>query len=141
MPDAKAFIKGGDQNRNILGTADFYQKCFGVLAVVSLSGLPENESGFFALHIHQGESCEGENFSKTAGHYNKDDASHPNHAGDLPPLINCSGKAYLTVLTDRFKVNDIIGKTVVIHSDADDFHSQPAGNAGPKIACGEIIKA
>lgn len=42
------------------------------------------------------------------------------------------------VLTDRFRVRDIIGRTVVIHSGPDDFHTQPAGNAGEKIACGVI---
>ena len=45
---------------------------------------------------------------------------------------------YLSVKTDRFSVNEIIGRTVVIHSDSDDFHSQPAGNAGRKIAYGVI---
>lgn len=47
---------------------------------------------------------------------------------------------YLSVRTDRFSVGEIIGRTVVIHSDPDDFHSQPAGNAGEKIACGVIQK-
>lgn len=63
---------------------------------------------------------------------------HPKHAGDLPPLLACQGSAYLSVKTDRFCVEDILGRTVVIHSDPDDFHSQPAGNAGKKIACGVI---
>ena len=68
------------------------------------------------------------------------DQVHPKHAGDLPPLMGCQGNAYLAVKTDRFIVHDIIGKTVVIHSDPDDFHTQPAGNAGKKIACGVIRK-
>ena len=65
---------------------------------------------------------------------------HPKHAGDLPPLLVCRGNAYLSVKTDRFTVNEIIGRTVVIHSDPDDFHSLPAGNAGMKIGCGVIYK-
>ena len=40
----------------------------------------------------------------------------------------------------QFSVDEIIGRTVVIHSDSDDFHTQPAGNAGKKIACGVIRK-
>ena len=48
------------------------------------------------------------------------------------------GNAYLSVKTDRFSVSDVIGRTVVVHSNPDDFHSQPAGNAGTKIACGVI---
>lgn len=67
--------------------------------------------------------------------------AHPEHAGDLPPLIRCRGNAYLSFRTDRFSVNEIIGRTVVIHSDPDDFHTQPAGNAGKKIACGVIQKS
>ena len=46
----------------------------------------------------------------------------------------------MTVFTDRFTVDDAIGKTVVIHSEPDDFRTQPSGNAGTKIACGVITK-
>jgi Cu-Zn family superoxide dismutase len=60
------------------------------------------------------------------------------HAGDLPPLLACNGEAYLAVLTGRFRVKDVMGKTVVIHSRPDDFRSQPSGDAGEKIACGVI---
>ena len=56
-------------------------------------------------------------------------------------LLLCGGGAYLAVLTDRFSVADVLGRTVVIHSGADDFHTQPAGNAGTKIACGVIRRA
>jgi len=63
------------------------------------------------------------------------------HEGDLPPLMSYSGKAYMAVITDRFMINDIVGKTLVIHSDRDDFTTQPSGNAGTKIACGEIRMA
>lgn len=63
---------------------------------------------------------------------------HPKHAGDLPPLLECKGQAYLSVKTDRFTVDEIIGRTVIIHSDSDDFSTQPTGNAGRKIACGVI---
>lgn len=46
----------------------------------------------------------------------------------------------MVFLTDNFRVRDIIGKTVVIHSKADDFTSQPSGDSGSKIACGEIVR-
>jgi len=54
--------------------------------------------------------------------------------------LSCDGNAYMQVLTNRFSVREILGKTVVIHSHPDDFHTQPAGNAGEKIACGVIEK-
>ena len=88
---------------------------------------------FFGFHIHQGDNCSGTDFSGTGSHYNPSDQAHPKHAGDLPPLLECQGNAYLSVRTDRFSVADIIGRTVVIHSDPDDFHSQPAGNAGRRL--------
>ena len=109
------------------------------MVVATLFGLPKNsESGFFALHIHEGCSCSGEGFSETGSHYNPAKTNHPKHAGDLPPLLLCHDGAYLAVCTDRFRVQDILGRTVVIHSGPDDFRSQPAGNAGTKIGCGII---
>lgn len=138
-PDAAAHIRGGPEAPQLSGEVLFYQKRNRVLVVAYVAGLPaDNPSGFFALHIHEGNNCSGEHFSGTGGHYNPGAMFHPNHAGDLPPLLLCGGGAYLAVETDRFRVQDIIGRTVVIHSGPDDFHSQPAGNAGSKIACGVI---
>ena len=78
--------------------------------------------------------------SETGSHYNPKGQAHPKHAGDLLPLLECQENAYLSVKTDQFSVNEIIGRTVVIHSDPDDFHTQLAGNAGMKIGCGVIYK-
>ncbi len=137
-PDAVAQIRGGVEAPQLAGCVQFYQENGCVLIVATLAGLPESDTGFFGFHIHQGESCAGTDFSKTGSHYNPTDQPHPKHVGDLPPLLACQGNAYLSVKTDRFSVNEIIGYTVVIHSNPDDFHSQPAGNAGKKIACGVI---
>ncbi len=139
-PHAAAQIKGGAQTPQVTGEVRFYQECGAVLVVADISGMPTGETGFFALHIHEGNSCGGEGFAQTNGHYNPSGAAHPDHAGDLPPLMRCGERAFLAVRTDRFCVQEIIGKTVVIHGGPDDFHTQPAGNAGTKIACGEICK-
>ena len=140
-PDAVARIQGGMEVPRLSGCVQFYQQKDCVLIVAEILGLPrESTTGFFGFHIHQGENCSGTDFSGTGSHYNPVDQAHPKHAGDLPPLMGCRGNAYLAVKTDRFTVHDIIGKTVVIHSDPDDFHTQPAGNAGKKIACGVIRK-
>ena len=140
-PDAVAEIRGGMEVPQLTGCVQFYQENGCVLIEARISGLPrEREIGFFGFHIHQGENCSGTDFSRTGSHYNPADQPHPKHAGDLPPLLACQGNAYLSVKRDRFSVNEIIGRTVVIHSDPDDFHSQPAGNAGKKIACGVICK-
>lgn len=140
-PDAIAQIQGGMEAPLLSGCVEFYQENECVLIIAKISGLSrESETGFFGFHIHQGQSCTGMDFSGTGSHYNPEEQAHPKHAGDLPPLLACQGNAYLSVKTDRFSVKDILGRTVVIHSDPDDFHSQPAGNAGKKIACGEIRK-
>lgn len=135
---AVACVKGGTDTPGLSGKIRFYQKRGYVLIVADIWDLPYSKSGFFGFHIHQGNSCSGTDFSETGSHYNPSKGPHPQHAGDLPPLLYCNGNAHLTVATDRFCVKDVIGRTVVIHSDPDDFHSQPAGNAGKKIACGVI---
>lgn len=120
------------------GTARFRQTRDGVLVNLTVCGLPEMETGFFAVHIHAGTDCGGTDFSGTGGHYDPQNLPHPRHAGDLPPLLGCHGKGMLCVLTDRFRLRDIVGRTLVIHMGPDDFRTQPAGNAGEKIACGVI---
>lgn len=132
---AMACIRG---EGNIRGTVKFYAAECATLIVARIFGLPETKTGFFGLHIHEGKNCGGENFAETLGHYNPGGNVHPNHAGDLPPLLSRGGKALLAVETDRFNVWEIVGRTVVIHELPDDFHTQPSGNAGRKIACGEI---
>ena len=138
-PDAVARIVGGEDAPQLSGCVWFYQESGCVQIEANISGLPKaSETGFFGFHIHQGRDCSGAGFSETEGHYNPLGQEHPEHAGDLPPLLSCKGNAYLSVKTDCFSVNEIIGRTVVIHSNPDDFHTQPAGNAGKKIACGVI---
>lgn len=140
-PTAIAYIRGGNDAPDLFGEIKFYQRRQGVLVVANISNLPMgNGSGFFALHIHEGGSCSGDGFSDTGMHYNPYQTMHPRHAGDLPPLMLCNGGAYMAVMTDRFRAEEIIGRTVIIHSDADDLRSQPSGNSGNKIACGIIVR-
>ena len=89
------------------------------------------------MHIHQFGDCSGD-FSKTGEHYNPENNLHPSHAGDLLPLFGNQGYAWSAFYDKRFTINEIIGKSVIIHSDPDDFTTQPSGNAGTKIGCGEI---
>lgn len=89
-----------------------------------------------------GTSCTGtsdDEFLDAKSHYNPNNCSHPYHAGDLPPLIECNGYAYMSVLLNKFELNDIVGKVIIIHEKPDDFTSQPSGNSGKKIACGKIV--
>ena len=130
MQNAMACIRGD----GIRGAVRFSSRPQGVLVTVEVLGLPD---GFHGFHIHAGPDCGGEAFSHTGSHFGA--GSHPDHAGDLPPLLSCGGRAFLSVVTGRFCIGDILGRTVVIHSLPDDFRSQPAGDSGEKIACGKII--
>ena len=144
-PQAMARIHGSDDYPRISGNVYFYQTRHGVLVVTNVSGLPtvskECSSPIYAFHIHSGESCTGnaeDPFADALMHYNPHNCPHPYHAGDMPPLFGCNGNAFSAFLTNRFRIHEIIGKTVIIHSKPDDFTTQPSGNAGTKIACGKI---
>ena len=139
-PAAYARLQGSGDNRGLRGMVRFYQQPGGVLVEVSVRGLPRNKTGFYGFHIHNGRSCLGSVFPYSGTHYNPTNQMHPFHAGDLPSLLGMEGRAYLAVLTDRFSISEILGHTAIIHAEADDFRSQPAGNPGEKIACGVIVK-
>ena len=140
-PAAVACIRGGAEHPCLRGIVKFYEQREGTLVVAQIDGLPkESETGFFAFHIHEGRDCGGEGFADTGGHFNPGNTEHPRHAGDLPPLLSDNGRAFMQVLTGRFRVDEVIGRTVIIHSHPDDFHTQPSGNAGTKIACGVICR-
>jgi len=145
-PTAFAHIGGSPEYSSIRGTVRFHRSTNGVLVIAQISGLPVGNmcaSPIFGFHIHEGASCSGnadDPFADTKTHYNPKGCPHPYHAGDLPPLFGANGYAYSATLTNRFTVDEIIGKTVVIHSSPDDFTSQPSGNAGKKIACGVIMR-
>lgn len=140
-PVAYAKFIGSGNAVGLSGYVRFYQSSAGVLVEVSAIGLPDNQVGMYGFHIHEGNACSGTDFSDTGVHFNPNFLPHPRHAGDLPPLLSCNGRVYMKVLTDRFSIRDILGRTVVIHSKPDDFRSQPSGDSGDKIACGVIIGA
>lgn len=144
-PRAIARLKGSAQYPELYGTVRFYEAPMGVLVVADVRGLPQGQtpcdSRIFGFHIHGGEICTGnvsDPFADVGGHYNPDDCEHPHHAGDLPPLFGVGGNAFSAFLTNRFCIEEIVGKTIIIHDSPDDFTTQPAGNSGNKIACGEI---
>lgn len=134
-PAAMAWVRGEGR---LQGVVSFYPIPHGTRMEADIRGLPENDTGFFAFHIHEGGDCGGKDFSDTGGHLNPDGAPHPKHMGDLPPLLSKDGRAWMSVETGRFTPREVVGRTVVIHAEADDFHTQPAGNSGRKIGCGVI---
>lgn len=140
-PAAIAHIAGAPGSP-LSGLVSFFPQERGVLVTAQIHGLPHEggpcASRVFGFHIHEGDACTPPDFESAGGHFDLEGCEHPRHAGDLPPLFGCGGDAYLSVLTDRFAIPDILGRIVVIHQDPDDFATQPSGHAGARIGCGVI---
>ncbi len=131
--DAKAHIKGGSKYPKIDGTVTFKETKNGVLITAKIKELPQSKnkcSGkFFGFHIHEGTSCTGnltDEFANAKSHLNSTNCPHPFHIGDLPPLIESNGYAYMSVLINKFKIDDILGKVIILHDSPDDFTTQPS---------------
>lgn len=143
---ALAVVRGSAAHPGLQGDVRFYQLRNSVLVVAEVAGLPAPEescpSSFFGFHIHEGDECSGNSndpFADAGMHYNPQKCPHPAHAGDLPPLLGNQGYAFSAFVTDRFTIQEVLGKTIIIHAKPDDFTTQPSGNSGEKIACGKIL--
>ncbi|MBQ7363973.1 MAG: superoxide dismutase family protein [Clostridia bacterium] len=145
-PDAYAILKGDASHPRLHGKVFFYQTPYGVLVNTTVIGLPTARqlcaSPIFAFHIHENGRCQGDEndpFADVGAHYNPENCPHPFHRGDLPPLFGANGYAYASVLSNRFTVEEILTRAVILHQSYDDFETQPSGNAQGKIACGVIL--
>lgn len=135
-PAAFANVKGRDEYEGLSGEVCFYD--FGDVMVVAATfhNLIKTPTRIFGFHIHENGECEGD-FISAGGHLGS--GEHPNHMGDMPPIFSAGGNGFLVFATDRFSISDVLGKSVILHEDPDDFTTQPSGNSGARIACG-IIK-
>ena len=156
FPRAGATIKGSDKYSELSGMINFYNMQEGTFVIAQIKGLPlmnardmsqgENHSGcfgtpVFGFHIHSGGSCTGtaqNPFANAGLHLNEGDCPHPHHTGDMPPLFGNDGYALSAFYTSRFSPKDVVGHTVIIHANPDDFTTQPSGNSGEMVACGVI---
>lgn len=135
-----------------VGTVDMHQTNKGVEMTLKASNLPPGLHGF---HIHEKGLCEAPSFESAGGHFNPTEAKHGfdaaggPHDGDFPNIeVTADGKAEATFINDRVtlekgKENSLLqegGTSFIIHAKPDDYVSQPAGDAGSRIACGEIEK-
>jgi Cu-Zn family superoxide dismutase len=133
------------QGNNVSGTITFTQTDKGVRVIADIQGLSQGKHGF---HIHEFGDCTSADGISAGGHYNPEGKMHggpmdiSRHMGDMGNLVaDESGKAYLEYVDAIIKLNgpnSIIGRSVVVHKGEDDLKSQPAGNSGPRVACGVI---
>jgi len=147
---AYAHIIGSDLAPNLQGYVIFTDLPNGAEVFVEVTGLPryqpahddEPPIGPHGFHIHEHGDCsigdETDPFQKAGGHWDPYDQPHGHHPGDFPVLFSNDGYAKMSFFTNRFKSKDIIGKSVVIHLNPDDFRTQPSGNSGKRIGCGVI---
>ena len=135
---------------SVTGTATFTEKNSKVTFVARLSGLTP---GIHAIHIHEKSDCTAADGSSAGGHWNPTFKKHGKwgvgeyHRGDIGNFIaDEKGNGTITLTTDQWAIGgedvtkNIIGKGLIVHQGADDFISQPAGNAGARVACSAIIK-
>lgn len=120
----------------------------GVLLDADLTALPPGDHAF---HIHEFGKCEAPDFKSAGGHFNPEEDEHGlmnkagPHAGDMPNIhVPESGQLHIEVLNQMVNLSrgllDKDGSAIVIHEGPDDYVSDPAGDAGPRIACGVITK-
>lgn len=147
---APATNADGGSGSALGGSVVFTQVGANARAIINVSNAP---SGVHGIHIHMGGSCAdtaGDAGVVAAGaagaHWNPAAKKHGelgadggvHHAGDLGNVTVTNGSGGKTVLTTEWKVSDVVGKTVVLHMNADDLVTDPTGNSGARIACGVI---
>jgi len=139
-----------DPDGKEVGSATLTETPNGVLIALDISGIAP---GTHAFHVHAVGKCEAPDFKSAGPHFNPDEtkhgimSEHGPHAGDMPNLeVPADGKLKVEVLNTILKLKgenaifDDDGAALVIHAKADDYKTDPAGEAGDRIACGVIEK-
>jgi Cu-Zn family superoxide dismutase len=137
------------QGNSARGTVTFTQVGERVRVVANLSGLAPGPHGF---HLHEKGDCSAPDAMSAGGHFNPLGKPHAHyesaerHAGDMPAIVaDAAGNTTLAVTLDTIRTGsgptDIVGRSVIVHKDADDYRTQPTGNAGARVACGVVKSA
>lgn len=137
-----------DRDGNMLGSVLVQDTPSGVaLATLTLKNLPE---GVHAIHLHETGDCSASDFKSAGGHVAGDRdhgilAEGGPHPGDMPNLtVKSNGVGEIEVFLPYLDVSEDLldedGAAFVMHDGVDDYESQPAGDAGNRIACGELTE-
>lgn len=147
QPALKAQIQTVDVSKAHLGKMYLRPVQGGVQVFGKLTGL--NPGSTYAIHIHENGTCASKG-KDAGGHFNPLNKQHghpstpESHAGDLPNLTaDANGVASINFVREDISIDPRVANTVynrafIIHAGADDYVSQPAGNAGDRMACGVI---
>ncbi len=131
-----------------LGTAQLIGTPSGLLVRLELRDLPANE--WVAFHIHEGSECNADaEFEEAGGHWDAGDAAHGYlseggpHSGDMPNMyVRGDGRLLADVFNPQAflsgETGNVMGRTLMLHADPDDYLSQPSGAAGDRLACAVI---
>ena len=144
---ARATIQ--DAKGQTVGEAQLQETPHGVLLKLTLKDIP---AGTHGLHVHQVGKCEAPAFTSAGGHFSPDGRKHGfhtaegPHTGDLPNIEVPASKmlvtehlvANATLKTGPRALLDADGAAIVVHANRDDYRTDPAGDAGGRIACGVI---
>jgi Cu-Zn family superoxide dismutase len=141
-----------DSQGKKVGKAMLEETPKGVKITLDVENLPPGEHAF---HIHEKAACDPPDFKTAGGHFNPYGKEHglknPKgpHAGDLPNItIGSDGRGHFEIMAplvtlksgEKNSVFQPGGTSLMIHQGPDDYVSDPAGHAGPRIACGPIVK-
>lgn len=142
--EAVANVKSVGSN-DVKGKVTFTQVSGGIRIVADVDGLTPGEHGF---HVHEFGDCGGEGASAAGAHFNPTNKKHggpespERHVGDLGNLLaDRTGHAHyerVDAIIELEGENSIVGRSIMIHADRDDFTTQPTGASGARIGCGVI---